>query len=51
MPPGLAPFRIDSTIISTDIESVLLDKDRGAERALEYFASLGELPRVWRSRG
>jgi hypothetical protein len=48
---GLVPFRIDPTIISTDIESVLLDKDRGAERALAYFASLGELPRVWRSVG
>jgi hypothetical protein len=48
---GAVPFRIDSTIISTDIESVQLDKDRGAERALDYFASRGELPRVWRSVG
>jgi hypothetical protein len=48
---GLVPFRIEPTIISTDIESVLLDKDRGAERALEYFATLGPLPRVWRSVG
>jgi hypothetical protein len=33
------------------IESVLLDKDRGAERALEYFATTGPLPRRWRSVG
>jgi len=48
---GEVPFRIDPTIISTDIESVKLDKDRGARRALEYFASLGALPRRWRSIG
>ena len=48
---GEVPFRLDPTIISTDIESVLLDKDRGAERALEYFALLGDLPRLWRSVG
>jgi hypothetical protein len=48
---GFVPFRLDPTIISTDVESVLLDKDRGAERALEYFAASGELPRVWRSIG
>ena len=48
---GAVPFRLDPTIISTDIESVLLDKDRGAERAIEYFASLGPLPTLWRSVG
>ncbi len=48
---GELPFRIDQTIISTDIESVLLDKDRGAQRALDYFAKLGPLPRRWRSIG
>jgi len=48
---GKVPFRIDPTIISTDIESVLLDKDRGAERALERFASLGPLPTRWVSMG
>jgi hypothetical protein len=48
---GAVPFRLDPTIISTDIESVLLDKDRGAERALEYFATSGPLPRLWRSVG
>lgn len=48
---GGLPFRIDQTIISTDIESVLLDKDRGAQRAFEYFAERGPLPRRWRSIG
>jgi hypothetical protein len=48
---GEVPYRIDPTIISTDIESVTLDKDRGAERALEYFATLGPLPRRWRTVG
>ena len=48
---GNVPFRLDPTIISTDIESVLLDKDRGAERTLEFFATSGPLPRVWRSVG
>lgn len=48
---GELPFRIDSTIISTDIESVLLDKDRGARRALAHFAESGPLPRHWVSIG
>lgn len=48
---GAVPFRIDPTIISTDIESVLLDKDRGAQRAFDYFAERGPLPHRWRSVG
>jgi catechol 2,3-dioxygenase-like lactoylglutathione lyase family enzyme len=48
---GAVPFRLDPTIISTDVESVLLDKDRGAERAIEYFAGLGNVPTRWRSVG
>ena len=48
---GEHPWRIDSTIISTDVESVKLDKDRGAQRAIDYFESLGQLPKVWRSVG
>jgi hypothetical protein len=48
---GKVSFRVDPTIISTDIESVKLDKDRGAERAIAYFAENGPLPRVWRSVG
>jgi len=48
---GAVPFRIDTTIISTDIESVDLDKDHAAERAVAFFAQGGPLPRVWRSVG
>jgi hypothetical protein len=48
---GAVPFRIDPTIISTDIESVDLDKDHAAKRALAFFAAAGTLPRVWRSVG
>ncbi|MBS3178846.1 MULTISPECIES: hypothetical protein [unclassified Pseudoclavibacter] len=48
---GLVPFRIDPTIISTDIESVKLDKDHGARRALAEFKAAGPLPKRWRSVG
>lgn len=48
---GQVPYRIESTIISTDIESVRLDKDRAAERALDFFAGNGPLPVLWRSVG
>ena len=48
---GAVGFRIDPTIISTDIESVTLDKDRGAERALAFFSESGALPRLWRTVG
>jgi hypothetical protein len=48
---GAIDFRVDPTIISTDVESVLLDKDRGAARALDYFRTNGELPTLWRTVG
>ncbi|MHA6695915.1 HAD family hydrolase [Homoserinimonas sp. A520] len=48
---GQVPFRIEPTIISTDIESITLDKDRAAERALDFFAGNGPLPVLWRSVG
>ena len=48
---GRIRFRLDATIISTDIESVTLDKDHAAKRALDYFAHSGPLPRLWRSVG
>ncbi|WAB83460.1 hypothetical protein OVN20_10380 [Microcella daejeonensis] len=48
---GDTPFRIDPTIISTDIESVRLDKDRGADRALQWFAAHGVGARRWYSVG
>lgn len=48
---GAVPWRLDPTIISTDLESVTLDKDKGAERALDHFRATGDLPTVWRSLG
>lgn len=48
---GEVPWRIDPTIISTDVESVLLDKDRGAARALEWFAGHGFSAPRWYSAG
>ena len=48
---GEVPFRVDPTIISTDVESVRLDKDRGAERALAALGARGPLPRRWVSVG
>lgn len=48
---GRIPYRVDPTIISTDVESVLLDKDRGAERAIAYFRESGPLPTLWRTVG
>ncbi|WP_369069529.1 hypothetical protein [Kineococcus terrestris] len=48
---GRVGWRIDPTIISTDLESVLLGKDRGAEVALRLLAGDGALPRAWRTAG
>lgn len=48
---GAVPFRIDPTVISTDIESIRLDKDHAAQRALEYFRRGGPMPRRWLSVG
>lgn len=48
---GLINYRVDPTIISTDVESVLLDKDRGAARALDFFRESGDLPTLWRTVG
>ncbi|KQM15927.1 hypothetical protein ASF83_08395 [Plantibacter sp. Leaf171] len=49
---GLVQYRIDPTIISTDIESVRLGKDLGAQRALELLeADGGALPLAWRTVG
>lgn len=44
-------WRVDPTIISTDIESIRSGKDLGAERALELLAADGALPRAWRTMG
>lgn len=48
---GAVPFRIDPTVISTDIESVRLDKDHAAQRALQHFRQGGPIPRRWLSAG
>lgn len=48
---GHVPWRIDSTIISTDVESVLLDKGRCADRALDWFAARGVTAEHWWSAG
>ncbi len=48
---GRAGFRVDPTIISTDIESVRLGKDLGASRAVELLAAQRITPRAWRTVG
>ena len=49
---GAVPFRIDPTIISTDIESVRLGKDLGASKFLRLLqADGGPLPQAWRTLG
>ncbi len=50
-PDGADAYRIDSTIISTDIESVKLGKDLGAMRAIEMLLPGGPLPKQWRTVG
>jgi hydroxymethylpyrimidine pyrophosphatase-like HAD family hydrolase len=42
-----ADYRLDPTIISTDIESVRLGKDLGASRAVELLAAQGITPKAW----
>ncbi|APX01572.1 MULTISPECIES: hypothetical protein [Arthrobacter] len=44
-------YRLDPTIISTDIESVQLGKDLGASRAVEMLAAQGITPQAWRTVG
>jgi hypothetical protein len=44
-------YRLDPTIIATDIESVRLGKDLGAQRALEMLAAEGVIPHAWRTMG
>jgi hypothetical protein len=49
---GAVPFRIDPTIISTDIESVRLGKDLGASKFLALLEADGAaLPQSWRTLG
>jgi hydroxymethylpyrimidine pyrophosphatase-like HAD family hydrolase len=44
-------YRVDPTIISTDIESVRLGKDLGASRAVELLAAQNITPQAWRTVG
>ena len=49
---GAVPYRIDPTIISTDIESVRLGKDLGAEKLLALLKEDGgPIPTAWRTLG
>ncbi|SFN71764.1 hypothetical protein [Mycetocola miduiensis] len=49
---GATPFRIDPTIISTDIESVRLGKDLGASKFLALLEADGAgMPQSWRTLG
>ncbi|WP_066517601.1 hypothetical protein [Curtobacterium ammoniigenes] len=48
---GIVAWRVDPTIISTDIESIRSGKDLGADRALALLAEEGPLPRAWRTMG
>lgn len=48
---GTVDYRVDPSIISTDIESVRLGKDLGASRAVELLAAQGIVPQAWRTVG
>jgi hydroxymethylpyrimidine pyrophosphatase-like HAD family hydrolase len=48
---GTIDYRVDPSIISTDIESVRLGKDLGASRAVELLAAQGIVPQAWRTLG
>lgn len=48
---GRVDYRVDPSIISTDIESVRLGKDLGASRAVELLAAQGIVPQAWRTVG
>lgn len=48
---GQVTYRLDSSVIATDVESVTLDKAAGAARCLDYFGGRGATPHVWRSVG
>jgi hypothetical protein len=48
---GETPWRIDPSVIATDVESDLSGKALGARRALALLADDGPLPRVWHTVG
>ncbi|WP_440710170.1 hypothetical protein [Herbiconiux sp. YIM B11900] len=48
---GSISYRLDPSIISTDIESFRAGKALGAERALALVAETGAVPAIWRTVG
>ena len=48
---GRTPWRIDSSVIATDVESVRAGKALGAARALDLLRTDGPLPHTWHSVG
>ncbi|MPQ99633.1 hypothetical protein GB931_17255 [Modestobacter sp. I12A-02628] len=48
---GRVPWRIDPSVIATDVESTRTGKDLGARRALELLAADGDLPTRWHTMG
>ncbi|QJU52371.1 hypothetical protein HL652_01000 [Herbiconiux sp. SALV-R1] len=48
---GSIRYRLDPSIISTDIEDVRVGKALGAERGLALIAADGPLPTLWRTAG
>jgi hypothetical protein len=48
---GRTPWRIDPSVIATDVESVRAGKALGASRALDLLREDGPLPHAWHSVG
>jgi hypothetical protein len=48
---GRTPWRIDPSVIATDVEAVVSGKDLGARRALRLLGADGPLPRAWETVG
>lgn len=48
---GRTPWRIDPSVIATDVQSAAAGKDLGARRALALLAADGPLPRSWHTVG
>lgn len=48
---GRTPWRIDPSVIATDVESVRAGKAIGVRRALDLFRADGPVPRVWHTVG
>ncbi len=51
VPSTASALRVDATTIATDLESVRLGKDLGAEKAFELLAADGVRPLAWRTVG